>query len=43
MYGIDLKVLVAMVTELYSHSIFTRVCNAYHASEIFILHTNAKF
>ena len=43
MYGIDLKALVAMVTELYTHFISARVRNAYHAPEIFFLHTNANF
>ena len=40
MYGINLKVLVAMVTKLCTHFISAM---AYHALEIFILHTSANF
>ena len=43
MFGINLKVLVAMVTELCTHSISAMVCNACHAPEICILHTSANF
>ena len=34
MFGINLKVLVAIVTELCTHSISAMAYNAYHASEI---------
>ena len=40
MFSINLKVLVAMVTELCPHSISAMACNA---SEICILHTSANF
>ena len=40
MYGINLKVLVAVVTELCTHFISAMQC---HAPEIFILHTRANF
>ena len=43
MFGISLKVLVAMVTELYAHFISARACKACHAPEICILHTSANF
>ena len=43
MFGINLKVIVAMVTELCTHSISAMVCNACHAPEICILHTSAHF
>ena len=43
MFGINLKVLVAMVTELHTHSISAVAFNAYHAPEICILHTSANF
>ena len=43
MYGINLKVLVAMETELCTHLISAMACNACHAPEIFILHTSANF
>ena len=43
MYGVNLKVLVAMVTELCTHFICAIACNACHAPEIFILHTSANF
>ena len=43
MYGINLKVLVAMAIELCTHSISAMACNAFHAPEIYILHTNANF
>ena len=43
MVGINLKVLVAMVTELCTHSISAMACNACHASEIYILHISANF
>ena len=43
MYGIDVKVPVAMVTPLCIHFISATACNACHAPEIFILHTNANF
>ena len=42
-YGINFKVLVAMVTDLNIHSVSAVLCNAYHAPEIFILHTSANF
>ena len=43
MFGINLKVLVAMVTELCTHSISAMVWSACHAPAICILHTSAKF
>ena len=43
MFGINLKVLVAMVTELCPHSISAMACNVCHAPEICILHTSANF
>ena len=43
MCGVNLKVLVAMVTELCTHSISALACNACHAPEICILHTSANF
>ena len=43
MFGINLKVLVAVVTELCTHSISAMACNACHAPEICILHTSANF
>ena len=43
MFGINLKVLVAMVTELCTHSISAMTCNACHAPEICILHKRANF
>ena len=43
MYGINLKFLVAMVTELCTHFISAMACNACRAPEIFILHTSANF
>ena len=43
MYGIDLKVIVAMVTELCINFISAMACNACHAPEIFIQHTSANF
>ena len=43
MFGINLKVLVAMVTELCNHSISAMACTACHAPEICILHTSANF
>ena len=43
MYGIDLKVFVAMVTELCIHFISAMACNAFRALEISILHTSANF
>ena len=43
MFGINLKVIVAMVTELSTHSISAMACNACHAPEICILHTSANF
>ena len=43
MFGINMKVLVAMVTELCTHSIASMACTACHAPEIFILHTSAYF
>ena len=36
MFGTKLKVLVAMVTELCTHSISAMACNACHAPEICI-------
>ena len=43
MFGIKLKVIVAMVTELCTHSISAMACSACHAPEICILHTSANF
>ena len=43
MFGINLKVIVAMVTELCTHSISAMACNACHAPEICMLHTSANF
>ena len=43
MFDINLKVLVAMVIELCTHSISAMACNACHAPEICILQTRAKF
>ena len=43
MFGINLKVLVAIVTELCIHSISAMACNICHAPEICILHTSANF
>ena len=43
MFGINLKVPVAMVTELCIHSISAMAYNACHAPEIYILHTSANF
>ena len=46
MFGINLKVLVAMVTELCTHSISAvdaMPCSAFHAPEICILHASANF
>ena len=40
MFDINLKVLVAMVTELCTHSISAMACNA---PEICILHASANF
>ena len=42
MFGINLKVLVAIVTELCTHSISAMTCTACHAPEICILHTSAN-
>ena len=42
MFGINLKVIVAMVTELCTHSISAMACNASHAPEICMLHTSEK-
>ena len=42
MFGIKLKVIVAMVTELCTHSNSARACNACHATEICIQHTSAQ-
>ena len=42
-YGINLKVLVAMVTKLCTHFISAMACNVCHAPEIFIQHTSANF
>ena len=42
MFGINLKVLVAMVTELCTHSVSAMAYNACHAPEICILHTSAN-
>ena len=41
MFGINLKVLVAMVTELCTHSI--SAWSACHSPEICTLHTSANF
>ena len=43
MFGINLKVLVAIVTILCTHSISAMACNACHAPEICILYTSANF
>ena len=43
MFGIHLKVILAVVTELCTHSISAMACNACHAPEICMLHTNANF
>ena len=44
LFGINLKVIVAMVTELCTHSISAMACStACHAPEICILHTSAHF
>ena len=40
MFGINLKVIVAMVTKLCTHSISAMAC---HAPEICMLHTSANF
>ena len=42
MFGINLKVLVAMVTELCTHSISATAYNACHAPGICNLHTSAS-
>ena len=42
MFGINLKVIVAMVTELCTHSISAMAYNACHAPEICMLHTRAN-
>ena len=43
MDDINLKVLVALVTELCPHSISAMACNACNAYEIYIPHTSANF
>ena len=43
MFGINLKVIVAMVTELCTHSISAMAYNACHAPEICMLHTSVNF
>ena len=43
MLGINLKVIVAMVTELCTHSISGMACDACHAPDICMLHTSANF
>ena len=43
MFGIKLKVIVAMVTKLCTHSISAITCNACHTPEICMLHTSANF
>ena len=43
MFGINLKVLVAMVIELCTNSISAMAWNACHVPEICILHTSANF
>ena len=43
MFGTNLKVIVAMVTELCTHSISAMACNACHAPEIRMLHISANF
>ena len=43
MFGINLKVIVAMVTELCTHSISAMACNECHSPDICILHTTANF
>ena len=39
----NLKLIVAMVTELCTHSISAMACNACHAPEICMLHVSANF
>ena len=43
MFGINSKIIVAMVTELCTHSISAMSYNACHAPEICMLHTSANF
>ena len=43
MFGINSKVLIAMVTELCTHTISVMTCNACHAPKIWILPTSANF
>ena len=43
MFGLNLKVIVTMVTELCTYSISAMAYNACHASELFILRTSANF
>ena len=43
MFGINLKVIVAMVTELCTHFISAMAYNACHAPKICMLHTSANF
>ena len=43
MFGINLKVIVAVVTELCTHTISAMAYNACHASENCMLHTSANF
>ena len=43
MFGINLKVLVVMVTELCTHCISAMAYNACHAPVICIMHTSANF
>ena len=43
MFSINLKVLVATVTEVCIHSISAKTCNACYASVICILHISANF
>ena len=43
MFGINLKVIVAMVTELCTQSISAMAYNACYAPEICMLHTSANF
>ena len=43
MFGINLKVIFAMVIELCTHSISAMACNACYAPELCILYTSANF
>ena len=43
MFGLNLKVIFTMVTELCTHSISAMAYNACHAPEICMLHTSPNF